>query len=211
MAFADDWFFATEEKLLDQRYYPKPREIQRYLVQAMPDGPDSIENPIQMSIVFMLNSARTRVWLTAGYFVPNEPLISALKLAAVRGVEVRLLVSEKSEHPMLVNVGRSFYEELLSFGVRIYEYEKGINHAKVALIDDQWLMIGSANFDIRSMHLNFELNVLIRSPERAAELETVLRHDFDCDSHEVELAKFRQRPRMEKFKESLFRPLAPLL
>src|ERR1044071_6197607 len=78
-------------------------------------------------------------------------LLTALQLAAGRGVDVRLLISEKTDHPMLVNVGRSYYEELLRFGVQIYEYETGINHSKVALVDDDWLMVGSANFDVRSM------------------------------------------------------------
>jgi cardiolipin synthase A/B len=164
-----------------------------------------------MSLVNLLNSARHRIWLTAGYFVPKEPLLTALELAAMRGVEVRLLVSEKSDHPLLINVGRSYYEELLHFGVKIFEYEKGINHAKVTLIDDQWLMIGSANFDIRSMRLNFELNVLVRDPERAAELEAILRQDFDHDSHPIDLAEFLKRPWRQRFKESLLRPLAPLL
>ncbi|MEI9893044.1 MAG: phospholipase D-like domain-containing protein [Chthoniobacter sp.] len=130
MAFADDWFFVTEEKLLDRRYYPAPAMPQRYLVQSMPDGPDSPDDPIQMSLVYMLNSAQRRVWLTAGYFVPKEPLLTALELAAARGVDVRLLISEKSDHPRLIYVGRSYYEELLRFGVKIFEYEKGINHAQ---------------------------------------------------------------------------------
>jgi cardiolipin synthase len=211
MAFADDWFFATEEKLLDKRYYPQPTVPQRFLVQSMPDGPDSPDDPIQMSLVYLLNSARRRVWLTAGYFVPKEPLLTALELAAARGVDVRLLISEKSDHPLLINVGRSYYEELLRFGVKIFEYEKGINHAKVVLIDEKWLMVGSANFDIRSMRLNFELNVAVRDPERAAELEAVLTQDFDLDSHRIVLAEFVQRPWSQRLKESLLRPLAPLL
>ena len=211
MAFADDWFFATEEKLLDARYYPIPAQPQRLLVQPMPDGPDAPGDPIQMSLVFMLNTARQRVWLTAGYFVPNEPLLTALQLAAARGVDVRLLVSEKSDHPLLINVGRSYYEELLQFGVKIYEYERGINHAKVGLIDSRWLMVGSANFDVRSMRLNFELNTLVRDPERAAELEAVLSQDFDRDSRRIVLEEFLRRPWSQRFKESLLRPLAPLL
>jgi cardiolipin synthase len=211
MGFADDWFFATEEKLLDQRYYPRPTVPQRILVQSMLDGPDAPDDPIQMSLVHLLNTARRRVWLTAGYFVPKEPLLTALELAAARGIDVRLLVSEKSDHPMLINVGRSYYEELLRFGVKIFEYEKGINHAKVGLFDDQWLMVGSANFDIRSMRLNFELNVLVRDPERAAELETVLCQDFDQDSHPIALEEFLQRPWTQRLKESALRPLAPLL
>lgn len=211
MAFADDWFFATEEKLLDKRYYPQPHTPQRYLVQSMPDGPDSPDDPIQMSMVYMLNTAQHRVWLTAGYFVPKEPLLTALELAAARGVDVRLLISEKSDHPLLINVGRSYYEELLRFGVKIYEYEKGVNHAKVTLIDDKWLMVGSANFDIRSMRLNFELNVAIRELKRAAELEAVLANDFDLDSRPIVLEEFLKRPFSQRLTESLLRPLAPLL
>ncbi len=211
MIFADDWYFATEEKLLDPRYYPAPDRPQRLLALPMADGPDAPGDPIQMSLVFLLNAARSRVWLTAGYFVPKEPLLTALQLAAARGVDVRLLVSEKSDHPLLINVGRSYYEELLTFGVKIFEYDRGVNHAKVGLIDEEWLTVGSANFDIRSMRLNFELNVLVRDPDRAAELEAVLRHDFNQDSHRIVLEEFRQRPWTQRFKESLLRPLAPLL
>ncbi len=210
MIFADDWFFATEEKLLDRRYYPVPNNPQRLVVQPMTDGPDNADNPIQMSIVFMLDTARRRVWLTAGYFAPKEPLLTALQLAAGRGVDVRLLVSEKSDHPMLVNVGRSYYEELLRFGVKIYEYEAGINHSKVALIDDDWLMVGSANFDVRSMRLNFELNALVRDRARASELQCVLTNDF-ARSSRIVLDEFVRRSRIQRLKESLVRPLAPLI
>ena len=158
----------------------------------------------------MLDTARRRVWLTAGYFAPKEPLLTALQLAAGRGVDVRLLVSEKSDHPMLVNVGRSYYEELLRFGVKIYEYEAGINHSKVALIDDDWLMVGSANFDVRSMRLNFELNALVRDRARASELDCVLTNDF-ARSSRIALDEFVRRSRIQRLKESLVRPLAPLL
>ncbi len=210
MIFADDWFFATEEKLLDHHYYPAPEAPQSLVVQPMTDGPDNRDDPVQMSIVLMLNRARQRVWLTAGYFAPKEPLLTALQLAAARGVDVRLLVSEKSDHPMLVNVGRSYYEELLRFGVKIYEYEAGINHSKVALVDEDWLMVGSANFDVRSMRLNFELNALVRDRERATELEQVLSNDF-AGSSRIVLEEFLQRSHLQRLKESLVRPLAPLL
>lgn len=210
MIFADDWFFATEEKLLDRRYYPAPEDPQRLVVQPMTDGPDGVDDPIQMSIVLMLQRAQHRVWLTAGYFAPKEPLLTALQLAAARGVDVRMLISEKSDHPMLVNVGRSYYEELLRYGVKIYEYEAGINHAKVALIDEDWLMVGSANFDVRSMRLNFELNALVRDRARASDLERVLSRDFGRSS-EIMLEQFARRSRMQRLKESLVRPLSPLL
>ena len=159
----------------------------------------------------MLQRARKRIWLTAGYFVPNEPLLTALKVAAASGLDVRLLVSSKSDHPYLVRIGRSYYEELLRFGVRIYEYRRGISHAKVALVDEDWLMVGSANLDIRSMRLNFELNVLIRDPQAAGELEKALCKDFERDSKEIQLEQFQKRSFGERFIESALRPLAPLL
>ena len=211
MVFADDWFFATQEKLLAPEYYPPPECAQTLLVQPMTDGPDGVDDPIQMSIVSMLNSAQRRAWLTAGYFGPNEPLLTALQLAASRGVDVRMLVAGKSDHPYLVNIGRSYYEELLRYGVKIFEYESGINHAKVALVDDEWFMIGSANLDVRSMRLNFELNAFVRDPTTAADLERVLANDFGRDSRRIEEEEFLRRSRWDRFKESLVRPLAPLV
>jgi cardiolipin synthase len=125
-------------------------------------------------------------------------------------VDVRLLISEKTDHPVLVNVARFYYEEQLGFGVKIYEYEGGINHSKVALSDEDWLMVGSANFDVRSMRLNFELNALVRDRVRASELEQVLSSDFERSSRIV-LEEFLRRSQMQRLKESLVRPLAPLL
>jgi cardiolipin synthase len=209
--FADDWYYATEEKLVDEKYFPKSQTPPRHIVQVVADGPDNNTDPIQMSMVALLNAAKKRAWLTAGYFVPNEPLLTAMKICAGRGVDVRLLVSAKTDHPYLLQVGRSYYEELLEFGVRIFEYEKGINHAKVASFDSRWLMVGSANFDIRSMRLNFELNVLMNDSAAAEELERVLLDDYEKDSQEIHLEEFKNRPFVHRCWESLFRPLAPLL
>lgn len=215
--FADDWFFATEERLEADGYYPDwnaaglARPPARHLVQVMSDGPDTREDPIQMSVVALLNAARGRAWLTAGYFVPFEPLLTALKLCAGRGVDCRLMISSKSDHPYLVYVGRSYYEELLEHGVRIFEYQRGINHAKVATFDSRWLMVGSANFDVRSMRLNFELNALVDDADQAVELETTLESDFSRDALEIDLETFRRRGRGQRMLEQVFRPLAPLL
>ena len=209
--FADDWYYATDEKLTDNRYYPLDAPPPRHLAQVLADGPDNNADPIQMSIGAQLNAARERAWLTAGYFVPNEPLLTALKLAASRGVDTRLLISAKSDHPYLLQVGRSYYEELLDYGVKLYEYNRGINHAKVAAFDGRWMMVGSANFDIRSMRLNFELNVLVDDPASTQQLESVLRHDYEQASEQIDLERFRQRPFTQRCLESLFRPLAPLL
>ena len=209
--FADDWYYASDEKLTDDAYYPVSAAPPRHVAQVLADGPDNNADPIQMSIVAQLNAARERAWLTAGYFVPNEPLLTALKLSASRGVDTRLLISAKSDHPWLVQVGRSYYEELLDYGVKIYEYSRGTNHAKVAAFDGRWMMVGSANFDIRSMRLNFELNVLVDDAETTAKLEDALRHDYEQASEQIDPEAFRRRPFTQRCLESLFRPLAPLL
>jgi cardiolipin synthase len=209
--FADDWYFATHEKLLASKYYVHAVAGAKYLVQPMPDGPDAADDPIQMSIVAMLGAVRDRAWLTAGYFVPQEPLLTALSVAAERGVDVRLLISEKTDHPHLVRIGRSYYEELLRHGVKIYEFDAAVNHAKCALLDDDWVMVGSANFDIRSMRLNFELNVAIRDRESASRLERALHGDFTAGSKQIILDEFVRRPFRQRLLESALRPLAPLL
>ena len=157
-----------------------------------------------------MNIASRRVWIATGYFAPDILLLSALQICAARGVEVRLLVSEKSDHPYLVLVGRSYYEDLLRFGVRVYEYSKGINHAKAMIIDDDWLMVGSANSDNRSLRLNFELNLLVHDGHAAHAFEKVMRKDF-ADSVEITEKDFAARPFSRQLLEAALRPLAPLL
>lgn len=208
--FADDWFFATGEKIAEDTYFlPVPGRAV-HPVHVVLGGPDRRNEPISKSIVSLLNEASDRVWIATGYFVPDDIILAALELAAQRGVDVRLLVSEKNDHPLLVVVGRSYYSQLLVAGVRIFEYSAGINHAKAVVADDHWAMVGSANLDYRSMRLNFELNLLFHSHEQNAELAEILAHDFSlCE--EIELAKFGRRPFRQRFAEAALRPLAPLL
>jgi cardiolipin synthase len=162
------------------------------------------------SIVSLLNSAGSRAWIATGYFVPDDVVLTALEIAAGRGVDVRLLISERNDHPYLVTVGRSYYGQLLAAGVRIFEFSQSVNHAKIALVDDHWGMVGSANLDYRSMRLNFELNLLFHSPEQNAALAAILEHDFRLGV-EIEPGKFSRRPFRHKLLESALRPLSPLL
>jgi len=208
--FADDWFFATGEKISAANYYPALPPNPHLPVHIVLGGPDRPNEPISKSIVSLLNEASDRVWIAAGYFVPDDILLSALELAGSRGLDVRLLVSGKNDHPWLVTVGRSYYEQLLAAGVRIFEYTAGINHAKIALADEDWAMIGSANLDYRSMRLNFELNLLFHSREQNAVLGNLLERDFAV-SHEIDRGIFLRRPYQQKLAEAALRPLSPLL
>ncbi|HEY1794362.1 MAG TPA: cardiolipin synthase [Opitutaceae bacterium] len=208
--FADDWFFATDEKISGPAFFPFPAAQARSAMQVVLGGPDRRNEPISKSIVSLLNEASDRVWIATGYFVPDDIILAALELAASRGVDVRLLISERNDHPWLVTVGRSYYGQLLAAGVRIFEYSAGINHAKVMLADGHWAMVGSANLDYRSMRLNFELNLLCHSQERNGELARILEHDFAL-SQEVDPAVFAGRPFRRKFLEAALRPLSPML
>lgn len=209
--FAEDWFFATNEVFAGTEYFPLLLpEMGQHVVQVIAGGPDLPREPIPKSIMAVLGAARRRVWLTTGYFVPNQLFLTALQLCAARGVDVRLLVSEKSDHRYLVEIGRSYYEDLLEWGVRVFEYSEGINHKKAMLLDESWLMIGSANSDNRSMRLNFELNLLAHAPAEAERLETLLESEFSI-SREIKLESFRQRPFPRRLLEAALRPLAPLL
>ena len=208
--FADDWFFATDVKISEPVYYPAATDPARHPAHIVLGGPDRRNEPISKSIVSLLNEASDRVWIACGYFVPDDVVLAALTLAANRGVEVRLLISAKSDHPWLLTVGRSYYGELLAAGVRIYEYSAGMHHAKIAVADDHWAMVGSANLDYRSMRLNFELNLIFYSAERNREVAAILEHDFAL-CREFEPTAFSRRPFRQRFAEAALRPLSPLL
>jgi len=208
--FVDDWFFATGEKISAAAFFPKHPAPPLHPVHIVLGGPDLANEPISKSLVSLLNEATGRVWIATGYFVPDDTLLTALELAASRGVDVRLLVSAKTDHAWLVHVSRSYYGNLLTAGVRIYEYTAGMHHAKIALADRQWSMVESANLDYRSMRLNFELNLLMHSPERNAELVGIFEADFAL-SKEIDPAGFSRRPFRRKFTEAALRPLSPML
>jgi len=208
--FADDWYFATNQKIEEPCYYPADDGREGAVALVLAGGPDDPSEPMQKSLIAVLNHASTRAWLTTGYFVPNAVTLAALELCAARGVDVRLLITEKTDHPGLLRIGRSFYDELLAAGVRIFEFSSAINHTKAGVIDDDWLLVGSANIDNRSMRVNFELSVLVRHPEAAATFADVMLADFS-NCVEITPESFAQRSWREKIWEAAARPFAPLL
>jgi cardiolipin synthase len=207
--FAEDWYFAEEEKIEGPEYFPDPAPSAPHAVQVLLGGPDLDCDSMAEAYVAMLVHTRRRAWLSSGYFSPDDRLLAALRLAALGGADVRLLNTLKSDHPYLCTIGQSYYEELLRAGVRIFEYEKGINHAKTLLLDEDLLMVGSANCDDRSLRLNFELSVLVHCPEAARALEADYETAF-AESREIDLKTFRERPFRQKCLEAIFRPFAPV-
>ncbi len=208
--FAEDWFFATgrEDPLAEAEETGNGREHSP--VQVLRTGPDEDDQPMLRINLALIEAARRRLWISAGYFIPGGTMESALQVARARGVDVRLLVSEKSEHPMLVKAGRSYYDALLRQGVRMFEYRRGIEHSKYTVLDDNLCVIGSSNFDDRSMRLNFELSVLIHRRATNHALAKIFLEMQD-QSHEVKRDSFSKRPLQDRMVESVLRLASPLL
>ena len=208
--FAEDWFFATGRDDVTAKPLSDDEDAGGIFAQILRSGPDEEDHPMLRVNLALIAEAKKRLWISTGYFVPGETIQTALQVAAASGVDVRLLVSEKSEHPHLVKAGRSYYDALLRQGVRIFEYDKGIEHSKYMIIDDHWSSVGSSNLDERSMRLNFELCLLTLHKKTNRDL-AVLFESVVHASHEIEREKFAQRPLSEKLFESAMRPFSPLL
>lgn len=208
--FAEDWFFATGEQLTQHEFYPHPTESGEQVAQVIAGGPEG-DFPAFHSLFFAaINEARERVTLATSYFVPTEALTMALEAAAQRGVEVRLLLSGRGAYTWMVIAGRSYYESLLASGVRIFEYQKGLMHSKTLTIDGLWSLVGSPNFDSRSLLLNFEAGVVLYDPRMAARLE----EQFDSDlknAVQIDAVKWTTRPFTQKLAESFLRLFEPVL
>lgn len=208
--FAEDWFFATgrEDPLEDVQEAGSRHELSP--VQVLRTGPDEDDQPMLRINLALIEAARKRLWISAGYFIPGGTMESALQVARARGVDVRLLVSEKSEHPLLVKAGRSYYSALLRQGVRIFEYRRGIEHSKYTVLDDDLAVIGSSNFDDRSMRLNFELSVLVHRPATNQALARLFT-EMTGESREIHRVSFSRRPVQDRLVESVLRLFSPLL
>jgi cardiolipin synthase len=208
--FAEDWFFATGRENIEPPPKPAKTPEATHFVQILRGGPDEEDQPMLRANLALIAHAQKRLWIGTGYFVPGETMLTALQVAVARGVDVRLLVSLKSEHPLLVKAGRSYYDSLLRRGIRIFEYAKGIEHSKYLIIDDDWVSLGSSNFDERSMRLNFELSLLALSPETNRQLARIFEKTI-AESHEINRKAFSRRPYREKLIESALRPFSPVL
>ncbi len=208
--FAQDWHFATGKELKDPALYPVAESVGDVRAQVVPGAPDNGLDEVHLTILALLHRARHTVRLMTPYFVPEYPLVAALQLAAMRGVDVAILVPAQCDHFYLTHVMRSFYLDLLPYGVRILEYHPRMLHAKSITVDGQYLMSGSANLDPRSLRLNFELNVLLDSAE-ATRIVDALFEQGAADAHLVTVEAHQRRPLRDKIVEAIFRPAAALL
>ncbi len=180
LVFVEDWMYATQSRdivaelarnLPDRRPGPIP-------AQVLPSGPDSSWEAIHRLHVGAIHAAVRRVWLVTPYFVPGEAALMALTSAALGGLDVRLLVPQRSDSRLVTLAARSYYDELMAAGVKVYEYGPRMLHTKALLVDDDVAMIGTANFDNRSFRLNFEVSMLFHDADIAAQLARLIEGEF---------------------------------
>ena len=186
IVFVEDWFWSTDKQKLNLIWKPTPSATKNVKVNMLPSSPaDKLETATLM-FLHAINSAKERLWIASPYFVPDDTIISALQLAGLRGVDVRILIPDKADQ-LLVNLAAyTYFEEASLTGVRFFRYLNGFLHQKVMLIDDTIATVGTANFDNRSFRLNFEITGIIVDNDFNKEVEKMLLNDF---THSREMIK----------------------
>ncbi|WP_038174466.1 MULTISPECIES: cardiolipin synthase [Vibrio] len=206
-----DWEVET-----GSRTFPKLPECQietnqpKQPVQVVPSGPGMPEHLISQVLTLAINQANHSVRITTPYFVPSSDLLETLKMTAQRGIEVELIIPHKNDSMMVQWASRAFYSELLTAGVKIYEFYGGLLHTKSVVIDKEFCLVGTVNMDMRSLWLNFELTLAIDDPAFTKEMYW-LQQSYIDQAHPVELAQWKQRTIFSRFFERVFYLFNPLL
>jgi cardiolipin synthase len=215
LVFLEDWIYATGQR--PNRFertdlFPAnvpARDRGQINAQVLVSGPDSAWEAIHRLHVAAIQEAKQRVWLVTPYFVPGEAARMALTSAALGGLDTRLMVPKLSDSKFVTLAARSYFDELLEAGVRIYEYGPRMLHSKAFIADDSTCIVGTANFDHRSFRLNFELSMMYTDRKLTAELEAILQAEFDSA---VEVQPTRRRSLWrQRLPEAFARLASPLL
>ena len=218
-AFLDSWL--TAGATLDRpmiEYYPMATDSLAVsaggstgkLMQIVPDEPDFPLPMLMYSYEWAIQHARKYIWLQTPYFVPPEPILNAMKIAALSGVDIRIMLPERADNFITRPANRAYYEEILNAGVRLYLRQGEFIHSKTFVCDDYLSSIGSANIDSRSFDINYEINTYIYDEQTAKKCKEIYEADLE-KSHELTLEEWSRRPWHNRLTESVIRLLSPLL
>ena len=212
LRFFLDWNEASREKMnVEERYFPKKVATGGSVpMQIVSSGPDTPWAPIKMSYLKMIHEAEESVYIQSPYFVPDDSVMDALNMAALSGIDVRIMIPDKPDHPFVHWVSLSYLGELLPSGVRGYMYGSGFIHAKTVVVDGRITSIGSANWDIRSFELNFETNAVLYSMEVAGKQKAAFLDDL-ARCREVTVEEFRRRSLLGRFRMFVSRLFSAIL
>ncbi|MGG1943267.1 cardiolipin synthase [Trinickia sp. NRRL B-1857] len=211
--FIEDWHWATQSlPRLEPSQAEQPEragDADMHCLVVAP-GPADKEETGSLFFVEAINAAQSRIWITTPYLVPDEAVFSALRLAVMRGVDVRILIPSRRDHYVVFEASKLYAHDLIRAGVRIFRYRPGFLHQKVVLIDDVAAAIGSANLDNRSFRLNFEIMVLTIDHTFALEVHAMLERDFG-EAWEVDRNEYRNASALRRIVMHVARLFSPIL
>ena len=210
MIFLTDWYYNTKEVLLKEHLFPKLDIKGNSMMQIVASGPDSDWESMHYAYFYAICQAKKSIYIETPYFIPDESLLKALKCAALSGVELIILFPKIADHKIVNTASYSYFQEILESGGKVYLYNKGFLHSKVIIIDDFMASTGSANMDLRSFKLNFEVNAFIYDAKLIEEIKNNFIKDLQ-NSEELERDKFENRKTIVKVKESISRLFSPIL
>ena len=210
--FIRDWNATDAEHRIvpDVNMFPVIRVKGNTSLQIVSSGPDSDAQQIKLGYIKMIMTAQHRLWIQSPYLIPDDSVLDAIKIAAMSGVDVRIMVPDKPDHAFVYRATQYYARELADAGVKIYYYNNGFIHAKTIVIDGQVASVGSANMDFRSFKLNFEVNAFLYDADLAQELERIFLEDQKISSL-ITVQDFKNQSFWLKFKQTFSRLLSPIL
>ncbi len=212
IVFMKDWYYVTGENLMFGKYlttYKSDVDGGCYGVQVIDDGPDIDRTILKDTFFKAINNAKKSLRIVTPYFIPDSEIIQAIKVAALSGVDVSIIVPGKPDKQMVYNATKSYFEDLLQSGCKIYTYGKNFIHSKILIVDDLVASIGTTNFDFRSFHLHFENTVLLYGGPTIDALIKSFNDDIAV-SNELTYEKWSKRSYRKRFSESFARLFSPL-
>jgi cardiolipin synthase len=210
LVFIDDWQYTTGYTVRKPKYFPPPTNRGEHRVQIVASGPDRELEPIMRLYFAAIALSQKRVLVTTPYFVPDAPVLTALETAALRGVDVRILVPRLSDSLVVTAAARSYFDDVLAAGGRVFEYQPTMVHSKTIVVDDFFAAVGTANMDNRSFRLNFEVTAILYGREHADNLAKQFARDLE-QAKEIDTAARKASPLRWRLAEAGARLLSPLL
>lgn len=211
LRFLMDWRYASNQDFsMSEIYFPKKKYIENTAVQIISSGPDSDWCSIRNTYLKIINKAKNSIYIETPYFIPDESIQTALKIACLSGVEVKIIIPSKPDHPFIYWASKSYIWELVECGAHCYTYDNGFIHSKMVSIDGKMCTIGTANMDIRSFSLNFEVNAIIYDEVTTRKVDQAFMEDI-LSSTLLTKDQYEKRTLMVKLKESVYRLLSPIL
>ena len=209
-SFLVDWYFASRTLVSGKRYFPVLPAGNDSLMQVVQSNPVGDVRTVMTGLVKALYMSKSYVYMQTPYFMPNSDFISALKSAAMSGVDVRLMIPECSDNKVTDYASRSYLVDIMEAGVKVYLYTAGLLHSKTFVCDDSLCSVGSVNLDFRSFYYNFEVSAFVYGRKLAAVLKDKFLDEAEC-CRQLSLATFKERPLKERCLESVARLFSPLL